>query len=235
MVVEILEGLKSALELIVSGDPVVVKIALRSIYVSGMATLLSSTWSIPIGMLVGMKAFKGRRIVKGFFNALLGMPTVALGLILYIFLSKSGPFGFLNLLYTPEGIIIGQAILITPIMVSFSISAIESIEPEIMELARTLGASEIYASLTVLREAISGVILSIIASFNRAIAELGIALMVGGNIRGKTRVLTTAIALETTRGEIVLGIALTVILITFVFGLSLAINLVQRVDIGKYR
>ncbi len=228
MVVEILEGLRSALELIISRDPIVLGIALRSVYVSGMATLLASLWSLPVGMFIGVKTFRGKRITKGFFNAMLGMPTVALGLILYLFFSKTGPLGFLHLLYSSRGIIVGQAILITPIMVSFTISAIESIEPEIMELAMTLGASEIYASITVLREALSGVVLSIIASFNRAIAELGIALMVGGNIRGITRVLTTAIALETTRGEIVLGIALAMILLFVVFSLSLTINLIQR-------
>jgi len=228
MVSEILEGLIEALKLIFSGNPTVIEITTRSILISGTATFLSALWGTPIGMILGLKKFRGKTILKSLFNALLGIPTVALGLILYLFFSRSGPLGFLQFLYTPVGIIIGQAILITPITVSLVTSAIESVDPEIRDLARTLGASETQASLAVLGESSSGLLLAIIASFNRAIAELGIALMIGGNIRGITRVLTTTIALETTRGEIVLAIALAIILLTIVFLVSLSINLIQR-------
>ncbi len=228
MVSEILEGLIEALKLIFSGNPTVIEITTRSILISGTATFLSALWGTPIGMILGLKKFRGKTILKSLFNALLGIPTVALGLILYLFFSRSGPLGFLQFLYTPAGIIIGQAILITPITVSLVTSAIESVDPEIRDLARTLGASETQASLAVLGESSSGLLLAIIASFNRAIAELGIALMIGGNIRGITRVLTTTIALETTRGEIVLAIALAIILLTIVFLVSLSINLIQR-------
>lgn len=196
--------------------------------VSGSATLLSGLWSAPIGILIGLKKFRGKAVIKSIFNALLGIPTVALGLILYLFFSSSGPLGFLDILYTPIGIVIGQSILITPILVSFVTSAIESIDPEIRDLARTLGASETKASLSVLGEASSGFLLAVVASFNRAIAELGVALMIGGNIKGITRVLTTTIALETTRGEIVLAIALAITLLIIVLGVSLTINLLQR-------
>ena len=179
-------------------------------------------------MLVSLKEFKGKRILKGVFNALLGVPTVGLGLILYLLLSKSGPLGVFRLLYTPVAIILGQAILITPIMVSFSVSAIEGVGMEIRDLARTLGASESEVSFTVLREALQGVLLAVIASFNRAIAELGIALMLGGNIAGLTRVLTTSIALETARGNFELSIALTIVLLLIVFTLNFAVNLLKR-------
>jgi len=158
---------------------------------------------------------------------MLGVPTVAFGLILFLLLSKSGPLGFLRILYTPTAIIFGQAILITPIAVSLITNSIEAIDPEIRNLAKTLGASELEASLAVLKESASGVGLAVIASFNRAVAELGVALMVGGNISGLTSVLTTTIALETNKGEIVLSIALTIILLLIVTGLSLFINLVQ--------
>ena len=164
----------------------------------------------------------------GFFNALMGMPTVALGLILYLLFSKTGPLGPLHLLYNPLGIMVGQAILVTPIVVSFTVGAIEALDPEVRLLAKTLGASKIQESLTVIREAGRGVVLALAASFNRAVAELGVALMVGGNIRGITRVLTTAIALETVRGEIELGIALTIVLLLIVFTLNLALNILQR-------
>jgi tungstate transport system permease protein len=203
-------------------------ITVRSLYISGTATLLSVLWSLPLGMLIGMKTFPGKQLIKGAFNALIGMPTVALGLILYLLFSRSGALGFLHLFPTLQAIIIGQAILITPIIVSLTISAVESVDPEIKDLAKTLGASEIEASLAVLRESRSGVVLAVIASFNRAIAELGIALAVGANIRGKTQVLTTVIAMEVNRGEITYSITLMVILLAIVFSISTLTNLLQR-------
>jgi tungstate transport system permease protein len=225
---EIVEGLMKALELIVSGNPTVIEITIRSILVSGAATLLSALWGIPIATVLGLYKFSGKFVLKGIFNALLGIPTVALGLILYLFLSKAGPLGFLRILYDPAGIIVGQAILVTPIIVSFVASAIESVDPEIKDLAKTLGATEFEASMAVLKESLRGVILAITASFNRAIAELGVAFMVGGNISGRTRVLTTTIALETNVGNIALAIALAIILLLLVSAFSLSVNLIQR-------
>jgi len=225
---EVIEGLKRAIELIISGDPAVLDATFRSLYISGTATLLALAWSLPLGILIGSKNFRGKKLVKGLFNALLGIPTVGLGLILYLVFSKSGPLGMLHMLYRPTAIIIGQAMLITPIMVSFSANAIEAVGTEVKDLAKTLGASENEASVAVLREALPGVTLAVIASFNRAIAELGIALMLGGNIAGLTRVLTTTIALETTRGNFELGIALTIILLLIVFTLNFAVNMLKR-------
>lgn len=218
MVSAILEGLAKALELIASGDPTLVEITLRSMAISGLATIIASCWSIPLGIIIGLRKFRGRSILKGFFNVFLGLPTVTLGLVLYLVFSRSGPLGFLQLLYTPMAIVIGQAILITPVIVSFVTNTLESVDPEIGNLALTLGASEVKANLTVLSESFNGVFLAVTASFNRAIAELGVALMLGGNIRGVTRVLTTTIALETNRGQISLGIALAVVLL-FIVGL----------------
>ncbi|MDH5419419.1 MAG: ABC transporter permease [Candidatus Bathyarchaeota archaeon] len=225
---EIIDGLIKALQLILSGDPTVMEITGRSILVSSSATMLSVLWGLPAATILGLKRFRGRFLLKGFFNAMLGIPTVALGLVLYLFFSKAGPIGFLHLLYSPSAMIIGQAILITPITVSFIASAIESVDPEIKDLAKTLGASETEASIAVLKESMNGVVLAITASFNRAIAELGVVLMVGGNIAGLTSVLTTTIALETTKGNIELSIALAIILLLIVSVLSISINLIQR-------
>jgi len=225
---EIIDGFLKALQLIFSGDPTVAEISIRSILVSSSAVMLSALWGLPVATLLGLKRFPGKFLAKGFFNAMLGIPTVALGLILYLFFSNAGPVGFLRLLYSPTAMIIGQAILITPITVSFIISAIESVDPEIRDLAKTLGASETEASIAVLRESMSGVVLAITASFNRAIAELGVVLMVGGNIAGFTSVLTTTIALETNKGEIALAIALAIILLLIVSALTLTVNLIQR-------
>lgn len=217
-----------ALTLIVSGDRTLMEVTLRSVAVSGLATILAACWSIPLSVLIGLGKFRGRFIVRGVFNAFLGVPTVALGLVLYLLLSRSGPLGFLHLLYTPWAIVLGQAILISPIVVSFVTNTLEAVDPEIRSLALTLGASEIRAHLTVLRESIGGVFLAVTGSYNRAIAELGVALMLGGNIRGVTRVLTTSIALETTRGEIALSIALATVLMLIVATVSLTMSLIQR-------
>jgi len=225
---EFAEGFSEAVRLIVSGDPEVFEIALRSVYISGTATVLSILWSIPIGVMLGLSSFTGKRLVKGVFNALLGVPTVALGLILYLVFSSSGPLGPLNLFLNPIGVSIGQAVLITPIIISFITSTVEAVDPDIRDLAKTLGASQAEASFAVLRESTSGVLLAVVAGFNRAIAELGIVLMIGQNLRGLTRVLTTAIALETTRGNIALSIALAMILLCIVFSISFIANLAQR-------
>lgn len=228
LVGEFTQGFVEALRLIVSGDPEILEITLRSIYISGTATVLSILWCVPIGVLLGLSDFAGKRLVKGVFNALLGIPTVALGLILYLMFSSSGPLGSLDLFLNPLGVSIGQAVLITPIIVSFIASAVEAVDPDVRDLAKTLGASEAQASFAVLRESTSGALLALVAGFNRAVAELGIVLMIGQNLRGRTRVLTTTIALETTRGNIALSIALAMILMCIVFSISLLANLVQR-------
>lgn len=206
----------------------ILEITLRSIYISGTATLLSTLWGLPLGVIMGVKDFAGKRILKGIFNALLGLPTVVLGLILYLIFRQAGPLGFFGLLFSPLAVVIGQAILITPIIVSLTTSAVESIDPEIKDLAKTLGASETEASMAVLRESIGGTFLAVIASFNRAIAELGIVYMIGGDIPGLTRVLTTTIALQRDMGQIEFGLSLAGILLSIVFAISLTINLIQR-------
>lgn len=203
-------------------------ITLRSFHVSFQALLMASIIGIPLGTLIGIKKFRGRKLIKTIFSTLIGMPTVALALILYLFLSKSGPLGFLNLLYTIQGISLGQAILVLPIIVSFSASAIEAQDNRLRDLARTLGASELDTVLTVLQESSNGIILTLVAAFNRAFAELGLAMMLGANIRYVTRVLTTTIALQSAMGEITLSIALSIILIVVVFTLNALVNIMRR-------
>ena len=218
----ILEGIVKAFELILSGDSRVYEVTIRSLLISGTAILLAILWSIPIALFLGTRNYRGKLLIKGFFTAMIGIPTVGLGLVLYLVFSRAGPLGFLHLLYTPTAIIFGEAILITPMTVSLATLAIEDIDPEIMNLARTLGASEAKASIAVLKEASNGIFLAGIAGFNRAVAELGVAQLVGGNIAGLTEVLTTGIALETSRGDLELSIAWTIILLTVVFGITLA-------------
>lgn len=209
----------------------VLEIALRSIKVSGIATLLALGYSIPVAMAIGFFRFPGRDYLKSFFNAMIGVPTVVLGLVLYLMLAPNGIIGRLGLLYTEMGISIGQSLLISPIIVSFVSNSIEAVEKEIRELALTLGATDFQASIAMIKEASSGVLLSAIAAFNRAIAELGIALMIGGNIfvRGgqNTRVLTTAMQMYVSRGEIEIAIALGLILMAIVFIISYLSNTVH--------
>jgi tungstate transport system permease protein len=218
----------NALRLILQGDPTVLSTTARSLGVSGLATLLAAPWAVPVAWVIALGNFRGKKIVKAFFNTLLGIPTVVLGLILYLLFSKSGPLGLLQLLYTPLGMAIGQSILIAPIMISFGTSSIEATSSEVRDLAKTLGASDLQVSLVVAREAIGGIILSIVAAFNRAFSELGIAMMIGGNIANVTRVLTTTIALETAKGDVALSIALGIVLLTIVFCLNLVVNLLRR-------
>lgn len=231
---EILDGIVKALQLIFSGDPTVYRIVFRSIFFSGTAMILATLWGLPIAMLLGLKDFRGKSIIKGFFNTMMGMPTVALGLILYLTFSHGGPLGFLGIIYTPASIILGQAVLVMPIIVSIATEAIEAVDPEIMNLAKTLGASESQASFAVLKEALSGVLLSNTASFNRAIAELGVVLLVGGNIAGTTDVLTTSISRYTNTHDLDLAIALAIILLTIVFGINLAVILIRKSKIAYF-
>ncbi|MDH5483475.1 MAG: ABC transporter permease [Candidatus Bathyarchaeota archaeon] len=225
---EILEGVIKAFQLIFSGDPRVFEVTLRALLISGIATVIAIFIGVPIAMFIALKNFPGKVLAKGFFNTFIGVPTVGLGLILFIIFSRAGPLGFFGLLYTPTAIILGEAILIIPIVVSLTTTAIEAVDPDIMNQAKTLGASESQASITVLQEALSGIFLAGIASFNRAIAELGVAQMVGGNIEHWTDVLTTTIALETQKGNFALSIALAIILITIVFAITITVNIFQR-------
>lgn len=219
--IDIIGGILKAFQLLVSGDPTIYGILFRTLLFSGSAVVLATLWGTPIAMLISLKDFRGKTIVKGFFNSLIGIPTVVLGLVLFLIFSKGGPLGLLGLLYTPAAIILGEAVLVTPILISIMTSAIEAVDPEIANLAKTLGASDSQAAIAVLKEALNGVILSNIASFNRAIAELGVALLVGGNIAGSTDVLTTAISRYTARGDLDLAIALGILLMVIIFVINL--------------
>jgi tungstate transport system permease protein len=205
-----------------------IDIVLRSLWISGTATLLATAWGLPLALLLGLREFRGRRALLSLFHTLMGLPTVTLGLLLFLLLSSRGPLGPLHLLYTPSAMILGQALLVTPIVVTFLCEALERVDPSLRDLARTLGASERQASLAVLGEARRGAVLAVLASFNRAVSELGVAMMLGGNLHGYTRVMTTAIALETARGEVLLSLQLAAVLLALVFTLNLAVNLLGR-------
>jgi tungstate transport system permease protein len=225
----IIEAFQKAFELIFSGNPEVFATVYRSLYVSGLGTLLACLWSIPIAIILGLYSFRGKWIIKGVFNALIGVPTVALGLLLYLLLSKSGEFGFLHLLYTVNGIAVGQALLLTPIIVSFTSSALGAADVQLRDLAKTLGASSLRTNLTIMRETVWSLALAITAAFNRGFGELGIAMIVGGNLFQETRVLTTSIAVETNLGQFDVAMAYGIILMAIVIAVTLVVNLIEKI------
>jgi tungstate transport system permease protein len=182
---------------------------------------------------LGLYSFRGKWFIKGFFNALIGIPTVALGLLLYLLLSRQGQFGFLNLLYTLNGMALGIAILVTPIIVSFTSNALGLADTQLRDLAKTLGASSLRTNLTIIRETIWSVVLSVTAAFNRGFGELGIATLVGGSVLGETRVLTTSIALETNFGAFATAMAYAIVLMAIVIALALFISIVERIKQGE--
>jgi tungstate transport system permease protein len=231
----IVQAFQQAINLIANGDPEVYATIYRTIYVAGLGTLLSCLWSIPLAVIIGLHNFRGKWIIKGIFNALIGIPTVALGLLLFLLFSRQGEFGFLNLLYTLNGIAIGQAILVTPIIVSFTANALDKADIQLRDLAKTLGASGVRTNLTLIRETFWSMMLSITAAFNRGFGELGIATIIGGSLAGETRVLTTSIALDLNRGFFDVAMAYGVILMSIVIVLALTVSLIERLrneDLG---
>jgi tungstate transport system permease protein len=235
----IIQAFQRAFELIFSGNSEFYATILRTIYISGVGTLLACAWSIPIASVLGLHSFKGKWVIRGFFNSLIGIPTVALGLLLYLLLSRQGEFGFLSLLYTVNGVMIGQAILVTPIIVSFITSALEASDTQLRDLAKTLGASGLRTNLAIMRETFWAMALAITAAFNRGFGELGIATIVGGSLLGSgtvfsgTRVLTTSIALEINFGNFDVAMAYALILMAIVISLALIINFIERLRKGN--
>jgi tungstate transport system permease protein len=226
--VEIWHGLTKAIELIVSFDPEVMEIAGRSLMVSVTSTFLASLVCLPLGSLIHFHNFPGKRILINLIQTFFSIPTVAIGLFVFVLFSRAGPVGGLNILFTPTVMVLGQMVLITPILLGLTISALSGVDRAILDTARSLGASGFQTAIVVLREARFAVIAAIVMGFGRAISEVGIALMVGGNIKGFTRVITTAISLETTKGDLELSIALGIILIFIALVVNTALNRIQQ-------
>ena len=221
------EGIKESIHLIISLDGEVFRTVLLSLRISLIATLLASLAGIPLGFLISAHEFLFKRLVITFFNTLLSLPTVVVGLFLYSMLSKRGPLGPHDLLFTPTAMVIGQFILATPIIVALTISAIQSLDPRAKMTAMTLGAGPVRTAVTVLSEARFALTAAVIAGFGRVIAEVGTAMMVGGNIKGYTRIMTTAIALETAKGEFAFALALGCILLFVAFSINVLFHYFQ--------
>jgi tungstate transport system permease protein len=222
---EIWDGSVEAFRLIFSLDPEVRQIAWRAFAISASATALASLFCVPLGGLISFRTFKGKRLLVNVTQTFYSLPTVVVGLFVFLLLSRAGPLGGLGFLFTPAAIVIGEMILITPILLGLTFSALSGVDRSVRDTALSLGASERQAIWTIVKEARFAIGAAVIMGFGRAISEVGIAMMVGGNIRGFTRTLTTAIALETQKGEIELAIALGIILVTVALVISVIVNI----------
>lgn len=216
-----------AFSLLFGGDAELWGIVFVSLKVAILGLLIAAPPGIALGYLLAMKRFRGRRVLVVLLQSLLAFPTVVVGLVLYMLLSRHGPLGALQLLFTQDAMIIGQAILAFPILSAFTLSAVQGADPRAHETAVSLGAGPWRAALTVLNEARFAVMAAVINGFGRAISEVGCALMIGGNIAGVTRNITTAIALETSKGEFAQGIALGLVLVVLALGINFSMALLQ--------
>jgi tungstate transport system permease protein len=224
---DLLEPTRQAFALLFSGDPRLWQAIWLSLWVSVAAIALVAAPSIALGFLLAKKRFPGQRAAVVLVQALLSFPTVVIGLVIYLLLSRRGPFGSFELLFTPWAIMFGYMVIAFPILVVFTISAVQGADPRVFETARCLGAGRLAASLTTLWEVRFGVLAAVVNGFGRAISEVGCAIMVGGNIAGLTRNIPTAIALETTKGDFSQGIALGFVLMLVALGVNVLLALLQ--------
>ena len=224
---DLLEPTREAFSLLLRGDPELLQIIWLSLWLSLTAIALIAPPSIALGLVLAKRRFPGQRTLVVLVQALLSFPTVVIGLVIYLLLSRRGPLGSFELLFTPTAIVIGYMVIAFPILVVFTVSAVQGADPRVYETARGLGASRIRAALTTLWEVRFGIIAAVVNAFGRVVSEVGCAIMVGGNIAGLTRNMPTAIALETSKGDFAQGIALGMVLMAVALGINVAMALLQ--------
>jgi len=224
----ILEGIKKAIFLLITLDPEVMSITLLSLQVSGTATLISLLVGISLATIVALTEFPGRRFVVSLINTGMGLPPVVVGLLVTIFLWRNGPFGFLGILYTPLAMIIAQAIIATPIVMGISLAAIQALPKNLRLQILTLGATRFQMVWILIKEARLPLLAGVMAGFGGIISEVGASIMVGGNIKGYSRVLTTATVMETSRGNFDMAIALGIILLLLAYLINLVLTQIQQ-------
>ncbi|MDV2480466.1 ABC transporter permease subunit [Methanoculleus sp. Wushi-C6] len=230
---EIVEGFLEAVRLIVTLDADVMGIAVRSIIISLTATILAGLIAVPLGAAIYFGTFPGRKSLINLIQTLYSLPTVVVGLLIFLLISRVGPFGFLRLLFTPTAMVIAQTVLVLPIMTGLTISALSGVDPVIRDTLRSLGATRLQFLVNVMKEARFALLAAVAIGFGRAISEVGAAILVGGNIMASsfassTRVLTTAISLETSMGNISSSIALGIILLVIALAVNLVITTIQH-------
>ncbi len=233
-VTPLLDAFSGALGLIASGDRALLQIVLLSLGVSLAAVVLATLIGLPLGAAVAVARFPGRQAVLVVMNALMGLPPVVVGLVVYLLLSRAGPLGPLGLLFTPPAMVIAQTLLIFPIIAALARQAVEDAWAEYEEQLRSLGAHGIGAALTLVWDIRYSLFTAVLAGMGRALAEVGAVMIVGGNIDGVTRVMTTTIALETSKGDLPLALSLGLILITLVLALNAAAQMVKEAARRRY-
>jgi len=224
----IIDSFSRALFLILNLNKELLGIIFLSIKVSGTALVAAAVIGLPLSALLGFRKFPLKGLIISLLNTFMGLPPVVVGLFVYLLLSRSGPLGFMGLLYTPSAMVIAQTILAFPIVASLCYSAIVSVDPIIRQASMTLGATPFQISVTIINEARYGIMSGIIAAFGRVMAEVGAILIVGGNIAGYTRVMTTTIALETDKGNFELALALGIILLAISLSINLGLHAIQK-------
>jgi tungstate transport system permease protein len=222
------DGILKAFDLLFKGDPEVVRITLLSLEVSGLATLISLIFGLPIGTFLALVKFPTRRFWISLINTGMALPPVVVGLVVCIFLWRNGPLGFMQLIYTPSAIVIAQVLIAFPMAAGLTLSALQQLDPKLRIQLLGLGASKIQMVLTLWKEARLPLIAALIAAFGSVISEVGASMMVGGNLLGSTRVLTTAIVLETSKGLFASAIALSIILLLIAFLVNLGLTSIQQ-------
>ena len=226
----ILEGILSAFGLLLSGDAETFSAIKATLYTSSISILFAIVIGFPLGFILGFYEFRARRTLRLLSDVALAMPTVAIGLILYAFISRNGPFGELGLLFTLKAVMLGQFVLALPIIVSLSASVIENMDKKHYLNIMNYRLSPLNLILCVLYELRYALLVVIATAYGRIVAEVGVAMMIGGNIKYFTRTITTAISLETNKGEFAMGIALALVLILIAFAVNLAIHALKRLD-----
>lgn len=224
----IIEGIKQGFALILNLDPAVCQIIGFSLLVSTIAVLLAVIIGVPLGAILAVKKFPLKKIVIALVNTGMGLPPVVVGLLVTLFLARSGPFGFLQWLYTVKGMILAQVVIAVPIITGLTMAAVQNIDRKFYKQILALGATEFQALWVLLKEIKLSVLAAIIAGFGSVISEVGAVMMVGGNIKGQTRVLTTAVVLETHMGNFAMAIALGLILLLMSFIVNLALTFIQQ-------
>ncbi len=224
----ILEGLITAFKLLMALDPEVLSITWLSLKVSGIATLISVGIGISCGMIVALTRFPGKKFVVSVVNTGMGLPPVVVGLFVTVFLWRNGPFGFLDILYTPTAIVIAQAVIATPIVMGISIAALQNLPAKLRLQILSLGATRLQMVMILVKEARLPLMAAVMAGFGGVISEVGASIMVGGNIKGYSRVLTTATVMETGKGEFAMAFALSIILLMLVFIVNYLFTLIQQ-------
>jgi tungstate transport system permease protein len=222
------ESFSEAFKLITGYDPEVYTIVWTSIKISLTAILFASLGGVPAGLVVALNMFRGRSIILLLLNTLMALPTVVVGLIFYAVLSRRGPLGNLELLFTPTGISLGLFVLALPIVMNLTIAAVQGLDKRLFLTVKLLGATRLQQAWMIVREARFAVMAAIVMAFGRVISEVGIAMMLGGNIKGYTRTMTTAIALETSKGELELGLALGMVLLIVALVVNATLFWLQR-------